>query len=40
MPYPGAGDVGDGDMPPASGGLMTLEDAAETERAHRRRAHE
>lgn len=35
MRYPDAGDDEDGDMPPASGGLMTLEDAAEAERVHR-----
>jgi hypothetical protein len=36
MPYPGASDVGDRDMPTGSGGLMTLEDAAEADHAHRR----
>jgi hypothetical protein len=36
MPYPGAGDVGDGGMPSGSGGLMTLEDAAEADRVRRR----
>ncbi|WP_131809427.1 hypothetical protein [Mycolicibacterium iranicum] len=30
-----AGDVDDGDMPPASGGLMTLEEAAEAQHAPR-----
>jgi hypothetical protein len=35
MRVPGASDLGDGDMPPANGGLMTLEDAAEAERARR-----
>ena len=35
MRYPDAGGDGGDDMPPASGGLMTLEDAAEAERAHR-----
>jgi hypothetical protein len=33
MRYPEAGDVPDGDMPPGNGGLMTLEDAAEANRA-------
>ena len=36
MRYPGDGDDGDGDMPRGSGGLMTLEDAAEAERRARR----
>jgi hypothetical protein len=35
MRYPGGGDDGDDDMPRGTGGLMTLEDAAEADRAHR-----
>jgi hypothetical protein len=31
MRYPNGGGDGDGDMPPARGGLMTLEDAAEAQ---------
>jgi len=41
MRYPNGGGDGDGDMPPARGGLMTLEDAAEAQlqaRQQQRRA--
>ena len=37
MRYPGEADDDGGDMPRDSGGLMTLQDAAETERTARRR---